>query len=1000
MKIFMIKKIAVILYCLSVSIAQVGPAKSLHRNPPRAWALTNATIHTEPGKTIFNGTVLIRNGIISSVGKNVKIPLQTTVVKMDGKHIYAGFIESWMDVKSKKDTASLEMHWNSNMRSHLKASEFYTPNEKELDELRKLGFTTVHLAPNGGIYQGHSSLVNINKKPKVLSNDIAQVVEFKSGGWGAKEYPTSLLGAIAFIRQGLIDAKWYDKAQEIISKYPDGNEQIEFDQSLSAIGNFLKKGKPFVFETKNELYIDRAYNIANEFELKLWIRGNGYEYRRLNQLNQEHMIIPINYPAKPEVANPHSALQYSTQQLKHWDMAPDNLKKLREKNIKYSLTSSGLKNKKDFRKNLSKSIRRGLNEADALASLTTVPAKAFGQSKRLGKIAPGYIANLVITNGNYFHEDSKVQSVWIEGSELQLSPDPINHYAGLWTFKERERTWALDIDKDELIFSAKLIKDSISISVQNLSIDRDQISFTINDTAHFNNGAVRFIGRIEKKGMSGKIIYADNNRSSWTAQLDSKKPSPVFTMKKEKPSKLEVFSPEGAYGVDEKIIKPKTILVDDATIWTSGPDGVLEGFDILFQNGKVKQIAKNIYLNDKNAIIIDGKGKHITPGLIDAHSHMAGESINEGFQNVTAEVRMRDVIDPNDIAMYRALAGGLTTINLLHGSANPIGGQSVVMKLRWGSFSNDLIFNEASQAIKFALGENVKRKRSYGRYPETRMGVEQVIRDAFSAARDYDKLWNTYNKDAKLQRTKLPPRRDLELDALVEILNGKRIVHAHSYRQDEILMLTRIAEDFGFTMGTFQHVLEGYKVAERLVEHGASASTFSDWWAYKFEVIDAIPFNGTLMANVGVNVSFNSDSDELARRMNLEAAKAVKYGGLSEEEALKMVTINPAKQLKIDKYVGSLEIGKDADFVLWSGHPLSNYTVCEQTWLDGKQYFSQKKDVYYRERDEKLRNDLIQKILVSSESGSSIIIPDSEDANKYHTCNNDHDHNHNHEGGH
>jgi len=1000
MKIFMIKKIAVILYCLSVSIAQVGPAKSLHRNPPRAWALTNATIHTEPGKTIFNGTVLIRNGIISSVGKNVKIPLQTTVVKMDGKHIYAGFIESWMDVKSKKDTASLEMHWNSNMRSHLKASEFYTPNEKELDELRKLGFTTVHLAPNGGIYQGHSSLVNINKKPKVLSNDIAQVVEFKSGGWGAKEYPTSLLGAIAFIRQGLIDAKWYDKAQEIISKYPDGNEQIEFDQSLSAIGNFLKKGKPFVFETKNELYIDRAYNIANEFELKLWIRGNGYEYRRLNQLNQEHMIIPINYPAKPEVANPHSALQYSTQQLKHWDMAPDNLKKLREKNIKYSLTSSGLKNKKDFRKNLSKSIRRGLNEADALASLTTVPAKAFGQSKRLGKIAPGYIANLVITNGNYFHEDSKVQSVWIEGSELQLSPDPINHYAGLWTFKERERTWVLDIDKDELIFSAKLIKDSISISVQNLSIDRDQISFTINDTAHFNNGAVRFIGRIEKKGMSGKIIYADNNRSSWTAQLDSKKPSPVFTMKKEKPSKLEVFSPEGAYGVDEKIIKPKTILVDDATIWTSGPDGVLEGFDILFQNGRVKQIAKNIYLNDKNAIIIDGKGKHITPGLIDAHSHMAGESINEGFQNVTAEVRMRDVIDPNDIAMYRALAGGLTTINLLHGSANPIGGQSVVMKLRWGSFSNDLIFNEASQAIKFALGENVKRKRSYGRYPETRMGVEQVIRDAFSAARDYDKLWNTYNKDAKLQRTKLPPRRDLELDALVEILNGKRIVHAHSYRQDEILMLTRIAEDFGFTMGTFQHVLEGYKVAERLVEHGASASTFSDWWAYKFEVIDAIPFNGTLMANVGVNVSFNSDSDELARRMNLEAAKAVKYGGLSEEEALKMVTINPAKQLKIDKYVGSLEIGKDADFVLWSGHPLSNYTVCEQTWLDGKQYFSQKKDVYYRERDEKLRNDLIQKILVSSESGSSIIIPDSEDANKYHTCNNDHDHNHNHEGGH
>ena len=355
-------------------------------------------------------------------------------------------------------------------------------------------------------------------------------------------------------------------------------------------------------------------------------------------------------------------------------------------------------------------------------------------------------------------------------------------------------------------------------------------------------------------------------------------------------------------------------------------------------------------------------------------------------------IRDSDIIDPNDIAMYRALAGGLTTINLLHGSANPIGGQNVIMKLRWGSFSNDLIFKRAPEGIKFALGENVKRKRSYGRYPETRMGVEQVIRDAFSAARDYKKSWDTYNKDAKLQRTKVPPRRDLELDAMVEIMEGKRLVHAHSYRQDEILMLTRIAEDFGFTMATFQHVLEGYKVAERLAEHGAGASTFSDWWAYKFEVIDAIPFNGTLMANVGVNVSFNSDSDELARRMNLEAAKAVKYGGLSEEEALKFVTINPAKQLKIDKYVGSLEIGKDADFALWSGHPLSNYSICEQTWVDGKQYFSVKNDQYFRQRDQKLRNDLVQKILSSEDSGSSEMSPDSEDANKFHSCSADHNH--------
>ena len=254
------------------------------------------------------------------------------------------------------------------------------------------------------------------------------------------------------------------------------------------------------------------------------------------------------------------------------------------------------------------------------------------------------------------------------------------------------------------------------------------------------------------------------------------------------------------------------------------------------------------------------------------------------------------------------------------------------------------------------------------------------------AARDYKKSWDIYNKDVKLKRSAIPPRRDLELDAMVEIMEGKRLVHSHSYRQDEILMLTRIAEDYGFTMATFQHVLEGYKVAERLAEHGAGASTFSDWWAYKYEVVDAIPYNGTLMTNAGVTVSFNSDSDELARRMNLEAAKAVKYGGLDEAEALKMVTINPAKQLKIDRYVGSLEVGKDADFTIWSGHPLSSYTICEQTWIEGKQYFSLEQDQYFRQRDAKLRNDLIQKILSSPDHGDKPMKPEGRRGNRFESC--------------
>ena len=975
-------KTILLLSILSILTAQVGPAKALHRNPPRAWALTNATIYAAPGKTIEDGTVVMRDGIITGVGAKVKIPKQATIIDMDGKHIYAGFIESWLDVKTVKKDTSLQANWNSNMRAYLKGADLFHPKEKSLKELHGLGFTTAHVTPKGGIFQGSSGLVQLGQIPKVLSNNVAQVVEYAAGGWGAKEYPTSLLGAIAFIRQGFLDADWYSKSQGILAKYPDGNEPIQADRSLEELSIAKRNKQPFVFRTGNELYIDRSSNIADEFELNLWIMGNGYEYRRIEEMPASFMIVPLNFPAKPDVADPQNALQYSTEQLKHWDMAPDNAAKLADAGFQFALTSAELKDKKDFRKNLSRAVNRGLNESAALAALTTNPAKEFGQAKRLGKVAPGFIANLVVTDGNYFDEKSKVQSVWIDGNEYEVAPDPLVDAVGDWTLIEGSNSWTLSVKAD----GGSLNVDEKKLKLANYKLDQDRISFSVNTDTILQKDVTRFKGTISGGKATGYVFYPDGSSSGWTAVLDSAKTEKGKKSKKESASNLSLVFPEGAYGLDEDVPSPKTILINDATIWTSGKKGVLKEYDILIQDGKVKKIAINISLPRGNALIIDGTGKHVTPGLIDAHSHMAGESINEGFQNVTAEVRMRDVIEPNDVAMYRALAGGLTTINLLHGSANPIGGQNVVMKLRWGSFSDDLIFKPAPQGIKFALGENVKRVRSYGRYPETRMGVEQVIRDAFMAARDYKKSWDIYNKDAKLKRSAIPPRRDLELDAMVEIMEGKRLVHSHSYRQDEILMLTRIAEDYGFTMATFQHVLEGYKVAERLAEHGAGASTFSDWWAYKYEVVDAIPYNGTLMTNAGVTVSFNSDSDELARRMNLEAAKAVKYGGLDEAEALKMVTINPAKQLKIDRYVGSLEVGKDADFTIWSGHPLSSYTICEQTWIEGKQYFSLEQDQYFRQRDAKLRNDLIQKILSSPDHGNKPMKPEGRRGNRFESC--------------
>ena len=383
---------------------------------------------------------------------------------------------------------------------------------------------------------------------------------------------------------------------------------------------------------------------------------------------------------------------------------------------------------------------------------------------------------------------------------------------------------------------------------------------------------------------------------------------------------------------------PGVILVQNVRIWTQGPNGIFENADMLVRDGDISEIGSGLSV-PSGAMVIDATGMQMTPGLIDAHSHSAAESINEGSNSVTAEVNIGDVLNADSLALYRQLAGGLTTAQILHGSANSIGGQSAIIKLRYGADEgSDMLVKDVIPTIKFALGENVKRNQN--RYPNTRQGVEQTIRSAFIAAQDYQFEWEEYDAlTEEEQERRVPPRTDIQLQTLVEILNGERKVHSHSYRQDEILMLIRLADEFGFRIGAFQHVLEGYKVAHEIAAHGAGASTFSDWWAYKIEAYDAIPYNGAIMHDAGVVVSFNSDNGDLSRRMNLEAAKAVKYGGLAEEEALKFVTVNPAIQLNLQDRIGSLEVGKDADVVLYDGDPLDPRTRVMRVWIDGDLQF-------------------------------------------------------------
>ena len=389
---------------------------------------------------------------------------------------------------------------------------------------------------------------------------------------------------------------------------------------------------------------------------------------------------------------------------------------------------------------------------------------------------------------------------------------------------------------------------------------------------------------------------------------------------------------------------PRVIALRGGTVYTV-TKGTIPNATVVIRDGKIAAVGANVQI-PSDAQIIDAKGKHITPGIIDAHSHIAVDGINEGGTTVSSMTGMEDVLDPTDISIYRDLGGGLTTANILHGSANPIGGKNAVIKLRWGvKTANELKFEGAMPGIKFALGENPKDIRLGGgqnnpvRYPISRPGVEYVIRDAFTRAKAYQKAWRDYEKTKSTNPDAIPPRRDLQLEPLVEILEGKRLVHCHSYRADEILMMIRLAEEMGFKVATFQHVLEGYKVAKEIAAHGAGASTFSDWWGYKIEADDAIPHNAAIMVKKGVLVSVNSDSAEHARRLNTEAAKSVRWGGLTDDEALALVTINPAKQLRIDNRVGSLENGKDADIAVWTQHPLSSYAIVDRVFIDGKQYY-------------------------------------------------------------
>ncbi len=920
-----------------------GGVKSKNEN---FTVFTNATLHPTPSETIKNATLVVQNGKIVSLGKSVSIPTNAVTIDLEGKHVYPSFIDIYTDFGidapkresgggrgSQYDNTRDGYYWNDHIRPETSGMAQFEYDSKKATEMVKAGFAVVATHQHDGIARGTGALIALNnegdKSVRVLDDRLAQYWSFDKSNLSNQSYPTSKMGATALIRQVYHDLDWYEK----------GNVDTK-DLALEA----LTKNKDLIqFFEGDGLYDDiRIDKIGDQFNQNYIIVGGGDEYLRMDEVKAMNrtLILPIKFPEAYDLTNPYSASYVELSDMKKWNQAPTNPKQLQDAGVPFALTTFKLKSPKEFNDHLMNAIKHGLTKQKALEALTTIPASLLGKSDEIGSLTPKAWANFMITSGALFEEDTEVYEHYVQGNKTVIKDMNTVAIDGKYTFTADGTTYSLELTNSldgKLKATLKNGDDEVK-STATYSEGWLNIAF-----AKMENAFVRVIASKSDTGLSGKMIDSNGTESGFTASRTGKADDNKDDDEKEKDKKDPVIMPltypNVAFGFEQRPTQ-QDILITNATVWTSEDTGVLENTDVLIKGGKISAIGTN--LSAGRALKIDGTGKHVTAGIIDEHSHIAAFAINEAGHNSTAEVRMRDVINPDDIDIYRNLAGGVTSIQLLHGSANPIGGQSAVMKLKWGSSADEMLL-EDKKFIKFALGENVKQANwnSYSRFPQTRMGVEQVFVDYFTRAKEYERVKNSGK----------PYRVDEEMETLVDVINMDRYISCHSYVQSEINMTMKVAERFGFNVNTFTHILEGYKVADKMAAHGAGGSTFSDWWAYKYEVNDAIPYNAAIMHNAGVTVAINSDDGEMSRRLNQEAAKIVKYGGISEEEVWKMVTINPAKLLHMDDTTGSIKVGKDGDVVVWSGHPLSIKSRAEKTIIEGTVFF----DI---ERDQKLRQDL------------------------------------------
>ena len=1000
------------------------PTNGVKQQKDLYYAFTNATLHLG-GSITTKGTLLVQNGRIVKVGVVLALPKGTVEYDMKGKHIYPSFVDVYSDYgQPKSKPVKYDPHpqletkkkgafgWNEAVKPEYNTAAHFTANEKMAKELRAIGFGSVLTHKMDGIARGTSALVSLNngKDGTLVLNPEASTHYSFSKGSSKQRYPSSLMGAIALLRQSFCDATYYS----------ENKKELALDQSLEAFQR--NTALPQIVEANDKLTILRADTIGDEFGHQFVFKGSGDEYQRAKEIKATGgtLIVPVNFPKPYDVSDPYAARLVTLAQMKHWELAPSNPKVLADNSIDFAITTYGLKKKGDFFGNIRKAIARGWTQTDALTALTSTPASLIGAQDLVGGLGAGMLANFLITSGELFDKKTIIHSNWIQGDEFIINPMDIVDVRGTYKLKIQENDRTLIVagtaKQPKATIEYKFVSDSVSESgdlvldeinhkpikvTRNkkvkglLSVKDRQVSLTfkVADEFYSLSGTVH-----SKSGIwEGHGTIPDGSWAKWAAIKKSEHKEKGTTNNGSiKPDTIgigRVTYPMMAFGWDSLPVR-RQILIKDATVWTNEESGILQEKDVLIRDGKIKMIGDILDVVDPQTIVIDGKGKHVTPGIIDEHSHIAvSRGVNESGQASSAEVSIARVVNSDDINIYRQLAGGVTSSQLLHGSANPIGGQSAVIKLKWGWAPEQMKYRNMPLFIKFALGENVKQSNwgSYNniRFPQTRMGVEQVYYDHFIRAREYDKKWTAFLNDKgnrKNSASITAPRRDLELEVLAQILKKERFITCHSYVQSEINMLMKVADSMDFRVNTFTHILEGYKVADKMKEHGAGGSSFSDWWAYKYEVRDAIPHNPSLLNQMGVVTAVNSDDAEMARRLNQEAAKGMKYGGMSEEDALKMVTLNPAKLLHIDDRVGSMKVGKDADIVVWSGHPLSVYSKAEQTIVDGYVMYDSNRDIELRKEIAAERARLVAKMLKAKLAG----VPTQKvkgKKNRVHDCN-------------